>query len=297
MDFGPYGLFNLQVLAISLTKLTAIQISGPRELPICLDLQVSSKDHPLIIFCHGYKGFKDWGAWNLVSNSFCKSGFNFLKFNFSYNGGTPQQMIDFPDLEAFGNNNYSTELDDLNQVISWAKKGAGQLLTPVRPIFLIGHSRGGAISVLGASENDSISGLATWGGVSDFDTRFPIGEELKAWKQSGIYYVDNKRTNQRMPHYYQFFKDFQKNMDRLDIRRAARSLKMPYLILHGTQDEAVHFTEAMRLRKWALHAQLEIISAANHTFGSHHPYDSEILPEWLAEAVQATSDYFKKTLD
>lgn len=21
---------------------------------------------PLVIFAHGYKGFKDWGAWNLV---------------------------------------------------------------------------------------------------------------------------------------------------------------------------------------------------------------------------------------
>ena len=60
-----------------------------------------SDSNPLIIFCHGYKGFKDWGAWNLMAEAFAKIGFCFIKFNFSHNGGTIEQPIDFPDLEAF----------------------------------------------------------------------------------------------------------------------------------------------------------------------------------------------------
>jgi len=274
--------------------LTTAQISGSRELPICLDLNVASKNDPLIVFCHGYKGFKDWGAWNLVSDSFCRSGFNFLKFNFSHNGGTPDEQIDFPDLQAFGNNNYSIELDDLNRVISWVKSGCDNMINADREIFLIGHSRGGAIAVIGASENPAIAGLSTWGGVSDFDVRFPTGDELKAWKKAGVYFVDNKRTNQRMPHYFQFYKDYQQNAERLDIRRAARDMSIPYLILHGSEDEAVHFTEAMRLKKWAANAQLEIILGANHTFGSYHPFEAERLPDWLDAAVQATTDFFNK---
>ena len=31
------------------------------------------------------------------------------------------QPIDFPDLEAFGNNNYTKELDDLRSVIDWVE--------------------------------------------------------------------------------------------------------------------------------------------------------------------------------
>lgn len=62
---------------------------------------------PLIIFCHGYKGFKDWGAWNLLAEAFASQGIAFSKFNFSYNGGTATQPIDFPDLAAFAENNYS----------------------------------------------------------------------------------------------------------------------------------------------------------------------------------------------
>ena len=87
--------------------------------PILYDVyyENSVTPKPIVVFCHGYKGFQDWGAWDLVAQAFAKSGFFFLKFNFSHNGGTIEQPIDFPDLEAFSKNNYSLELDDLERVI------------------------------------------------------------------------------------------------------------------------------------------------------------------------------------
>ena len=115
---------------------------------------------PIVIFCHGYKGFKDWGAWNLMATSIAKSGFCFVKFNFSHNGGTVENPIDFPDLEAFGNNNYTKELDDLNAVITWAENHfATNLLIDIHQIYLVGHSRGGGIAILKASEDDRIKKL------------------------------------------------------------------------------------------------------------------------------------------
>ena len=50
---------------------------------------------------------------------FVKAECIFVKINFSHNGGTVSQPIDFPDLEAFGQNNFSLELDDLGLVIDW----------------------------------------------------------------------------------------------------------------------------------------------------------------------------------
>ena len=70
-----------------------------------------------MIFCHGYKGFKDWGAWNLVSEQFLNKGYAFCKFNFSLNGGTIEEPIDFPDLDAFGKNTYSQEVIDIGRVL------------------------------------------------------------------------------------------------------------------------------------------------------------------------------------
>ncbi len=91
-----------------------IRIQDTSKRPIVTDLVYDSsiKLGPLIIFCHGYKGFKDWGAWPLLSEALAASGFVVIKFNFSHNGGTHKQPIDFPDLEAFGNNNYTKELED-----------------------------------------------------------------------------------------------------------------------------------------------------------------------------------------
>ena len=79
----------------------------------------SKTDQPIVVFCHGYKGFKDWGAWNRMARLFADAGYFFIKFNFSHNGGTLSQPIDFPDLEAFGKNNYTKELDDLGSVLDW----------------------------------------------------------------------------------------------------------------------------------------------------------------------------------
>ena len=36
---------------------------------------------PIVVFCHGYKGFKDWGAWNMAAEAFANSECFFVKFN------------------------------------------------------------------------------------------------------------------------------------------------------------------------------------------------------------------------
>jgi len=81
-----------------------IQIKGKHKKPILTDIfyNKTGKPKPIVIFAHGYKGFKDWGCWNLIAEQFAKQNFFFIKFNFSHNGGTIEQPIDFPDLEAFG---------------------------------------------------------------------------------------------------------------------------------------------------------------------------------------------------
>ena len=46
------------------------------EKPIVCDLTKPFQYHDknLIIFCHGYKGFKDWGCWNLMGDKFAQNG-------------------------------------------------------------------------------------------------------------------------------------------------------------------------------------------------------------------------------
>ncbi|MGB8704259.1 MAG: alpha/beta hydrolase, partial [Gillisia sp.] len=98
-----------------------IEIKGNHGLPILADIFYKNNEQPkpVVIFAHGYKGFKDWGAWDVMARRFAEKGFFFVKFNFSHNGTTPEFPKEFKDIEAFGENNFIKELDDLKTVIDW----------------------------------------------------------------------------------------------------------------------------------------------------------------------------------
>ena len=102
-------------------KVKHLEIDGCNGRKISIDYRFKETQKSLIpiIYVHGFKGFKDWGASNLVADSFANQGFLFLKFNFSHNGVTPKNPLDFVDLEAFGMNNYLIELKELGVVIDW----------------------------------------------------------------------------------------------------------------------------------------------------------------------------------
>ncbi len=272
-------------------------LNGKHNKPILVDITYDSsqKNLPVVVFCHGYKGFKDWGAWNLIANEFAKAGFFFLKFNFSHNGGTLQQPVDFPDLEAFGKDNYSKQLDDLGTVLDWVESTHEYSKNiDVHQISLIGHSRGGGISLLKTNEDKRIKKLVTWAGVSNFHYRFPKGKALEEWKEKGVYYVKNGRTKQDMPHYYQFYEDYLTNKKRFDFKEALQQLEIPYLIIHGTVDETVSNKEAEFLFDNSTTSTLKWIAGANHVFSMKHPWSESSLPEEAIELVEKSIDFLNK---
>jgi len=273
-------------------------IATPSKKPIVYDVCFSktSTPKPVVIFCHGYKGFKDWGAWDLVANAFAEAGFFFLKFNFSHNGGTIAQPIDFPDLETFAQNNYTKELDDLDRVIN-------HLETPnsftkemdLSALTLVGHSRGGGIVLIKAEEDTRVKKVIGWAGVSDFKARFLEGTEgFDQWKRTGIIHIENGRTKQQMPHYFQFYTNFKEQEERLTISRAVKSLSIPHLIVHGDEDPTVTITEARAIHHWNPSSHLHIIQGGNHVFGVGHPWEEETLPEDLKRAVNASIDFIQQ---
>lgn len=268
-----------------------IAIKGKHLKPIITDLFYLENNQPkkIVIFCHGYKGYKDWGAWNLVAEEFAKQNIFFIKINFSHNGGTLKQPIDFPDLEAFGNNNFIKELDDLETVINWVfEKKSIQNEINLQNISLIGHSRGGGIVLLKANEDKRIKKVITWAGISDFGSRFPTGNDLKKWKDDGVTYITNARTKQKMPHYIQFYTVFEENKKRLHIKSAVKKLNIPHLIVHGSKDETVLLQEAKVIDSWNTKSALYIIKDTNHTFDSKHPWENKNLPDKLKTAVNQT---------
>ena len=256
-----------------------IVINRANKTPLLADVFYSKNidNQPVVIFCHGYKGFKDWGAWHIMGKQIAQAGFCFVKFNFSHNGGTVENPIDFPDLEAFGNNNYTKEIDDLNDLMDWIQLNLKtNVSVDISKIFVLGHSRGGGISILKTAEDSRIKKLVTLSSVSDFSTRFGTPKDIQDWKDKGVKYVLNGRTKQQMPHYYQFYEDFKANEDRLSIKKASQRIDVPQLIIHGNVDSSVKIDEAYALNTWNPKSQLQIIENADHVFNIRHPWLEEL---------------------
>ncbi len=268
--------------------------------PIVWDVfyNASEEKKPLILFCHGYKGFKDWGAWNAMATRFAASNFMFVKFNFSHNGGTVEQPIDFPDLEAFAENNYSKELEDLddilNHLLSIGSGVSAQIDT--KSISLLGHSRGGGIAIIKASEDTRITHLATLASVSNYGVRTSTTGDLEQWKKDGVKYVLNGRTKQMMPHNYQFYLDFIANKSRLNIKSASQRIAIPFLIIHGTKDTSIPFTDAEEIKSWNPSSILNPILEANHVFNTSHPWHQDGVSNALDQVINTVIKFLRKEL-
>lgn len=266
-----------------------LEIVGCNHRKISMDyryLETSVKMIP-VIYVHGYKGFKDWGASNLVANSFADQGFFYLKFNFSHNGVTSEHPIDFVDLEAFGNNNYEIELNELGLVIDWLE--SSKLNVDFTKLAVIGHSRGGGIVLLRTAQDLRINKAITWASVCDFNRRFT--PDFSDWEDTGVHYIYNARTLQMMPLYYQFYENFLKNFAKLDILSQCRRIDKPLLIVHGTEDHAVSIDEAMEVHDLVNGSSLVKILNAGHTFGAVHPYDQNTLPPDLIHVIKSSVSF------
>jgi pimeloyl-ACP methyl ester carboxylesterase len=270
-------------------------IKGAEGKPILMDLsfKTGQEENPMVIFVHGFKGFKDWGAYKLVAEYFAKQGFRFLKFNFSHNGTTPESPLEFVDLGAFGDNTFSKELTDLDLVISFAKSGI-KFQAP-NSLSLIGHSRGGGTSIIQAAKDQRISKLITWAAIANFRSLWKKEDEIE-WQKKGVIFNFNSRTKQYTPLKIDLLYDLENNSQSFDILQAAARINKPWLILHGNQDENVLTGEALKLKENSLNAELFIVPYANHVFGASHPFTKEELPLALQLTCEKSVEFLRKEI-
>jgi pimeloyl-ACP methyl ester carboxylesterase len=267
-------------------------IPGAKGRNMLMDLTFddANRDAPVVIFAHGFKGFKDWGTHNLVAQYFAERGFRYLKFNFSHNGTTPDSPVDFVDLIAFGDNTFSIELDDLNAVIDFACNGA--VMPAAKKVYLIGHSMGGGISIVKTAVDSRINKLITFASISNFYNLWPKGAEAQ-WKLQGVMYVNNARTNQQMPLHVGLLDDLELNPSYLNILKKAAQITQPWIIFHGDKDTSVPLKHAEELQAAQPNARLVVIKNGDHVFGASHPYAEDILPKPLLEFCENSVEFLK----
>jgi pimeloyl-ACP methyl ester carboxylesterase len=259
---------------------------GTQQRVALYEFTPAANSRELIVFVHGFMGFMDWGAWHLVRDYFNAAGYDFCRFNLSHNGTSVDHPTEFVDLEAFGQNTYSFEIEDTRCLI-------GHLETTHKTwerIHLIGHSRGGGTALLTSQQwnfKSALGKVCTWAGICDIERRFPGGAELQEWEKSGVRLVKNGRTHQNLPQQYGLYTDFLANRAKLDILNAAKLIAHQLHVFHGDKDLAVPLSEAYELAA-ASGTQVTEIKDADHVFGATHPWDEQQMPVQLQELCSLT---------
>jgi len=268
-------------------------LPGAKGRPMLIDVTYDDafKNAPVVIFAHGFKGFKDWGTHNLVAGYFANAGFKYLKFNFSHNGTTPDNPLDFTDLIAFSDNTFSIELEDLDTIIDFACSGSG--MAAANGVYLVGHSMGGGISIIKSAEDSRIKKLVTMASISSFYNLWPEEIEIQ-WRLQGIIYMPNKRTGQQMPLKSTLLGDLDKYPKRLDILAQATKVKQPWLLMHGDADPTVPLSHAEELYAAHPDAEFFIFPGGDHTFGGAHPYLNDVLPTSLVTFCDTVISFLSK---
>lgn len=250
--------------------------------------KAKDSQRPLILFVHGFKGFKDWGHFNLIATKFQDHGFNVIKLNFSHNGTSKEHPTDFVDLESFGMNNFSIELNDLNDLIHHLHTNENfKNYIDLSGIHIIGHSRGGSTALLKASNDKKIKSVITWGSPLNILNRY--GTENKRWKDKGVEYVYNGRTKQNMPLYYQSVEDILLNKERYDLYKILKNTKTKTLIIHSKEDTTVPYQET-ELIKDNPNVTISLIEKGSHTFDGHHPFTGD-LPAVSLKVIKLSIDF------
>ena len=256
-------------------KIESFEISRPASVAgpdgiIRGDVRVQAEGgkKPVVILCHGFKGFKDWGFFPYVSEQFAAAGFFVTTINFSHNG-VGASLTEFDELEKFRENTFSLEIEDLSLVLEAVKESRLPLaeFADSSSLGLVGHSRGG-VAVLGNGSVEGVRAIATLASI----TRVPAvsSAEEKAWREAGVFYVENARTGQQMPLGVSFLEEMLSFGPR--IQSLAENASAPLLVVHGDLDETVPIDSAYQLSEWNKQASLKIIEGANHAFGAKHPF-------------------------
>lgn len=247
-----------------------------------------------LIFVHGFKGFKNWGFVPDIGHYFAEEGYFVLTFNFSHNG-VGESLTEFDELDKFADNTLSRELSELEELIQAYNFGFfGD--TSGKGIGLIGHSRGGAVSLLTGYVNQDVKAVSTWASLSNID-RYSKRQK-KEWLARGFIEVLNTRTKQRMRLNRTLLEDIEENKSgTLNIENAVTNLNKPLLIVQGENDLAVPKEEAEKLYSWSdpILTEYLVIPATGHTFDMVHPSTGS--NQKFDTVLNATSNFFNNNLN
>ena len=249
---------------------------------------------PVIIVCHGFKAFKDWGPFPAIGRYFAESGFVSIVFNFSHNG-IGKNFRKFSEREKFSVNTFSLELEDVTTILdAISMRQIDCRSMDDSKIGIVGHSRGGGIAIIKAREDKRIKAVAGWSTVSYFD-RYTEGQR-KRWREKGFVGLPSINPESLFRLRTDLLDDLEKNGERLNIKTAVHDLGKPLLLIHGTADLPVPIEEVKSLYEISDKTMTELIllEGIGHMYGARHPYVKPAPA--MSRVLDLTAAWFHKHL-
>jgi uncharacterized protein len=246
-----------------------------------------------VVLCHGFRAYKDWGFIPYLAERIAREGLTAVAFNFSGSGITDREGR-FGEPERFRRNTYAWELEDLRRVIDWVRDRPGGPARPPERVGLVGHSRGGAISILTAARDPRVAcvaALATPARIMVWPDEY-----WEAWKRGESAAVYDFRTKARLLLGPDIYEDMTRDGGRYDVPLALDTIATPLLVVQGDRDRQVSMEEAKEIvsRAARTSADLRVIERAGHGFLAGDRLRRT--PPQLLEMVEAVTAWMRRVL-
>jgi pimeloyl-ACP methyl ester carboxylesterase len=224
---------------------------------------------PIIIFCHGFKAYRNWGFIPFVCRQLASGGAIAVNFDFALNGVNDDTApIQYNTVE-FARNTIMHEVDNLIQVINYVKDLPEVKARKNGEIHLIGHSRGGGIACLVANKLNTkyeiINSLSLWNSIATFD-RFTEHQKV-LWEKFGEIKFHNPASDQEMSISQKYYDCIRRMYPTPRFHSLLQSLEIPVQIIQATEDLVAKMEEAELLHELIPHSTLYKIAKVGHDFG------------------------------
>jgi pimeloyl-ACP methyl ester carboxylesterase len=239
--------------------------------PIGILVRAARRDRPgpAVVVVPGFKSFPTWGFYPPTADRLARAGFTAVTINLSGSGA--DEHGEFTRLDRFARNTFGAEIRDVDTVLESLGSGGLGVAAPTA-VGLLGHSRGG-VAVLANAGRPEVRAVVTWSAISSV-VRWDAGTRAE-WRKRGALDIPNMRTGQTMTVGLALLDEVERDAQNvLDLDRLAGAVPVPWLIIHGTADESVAFTEgrALAAASGAPGKRFVEVEGAGHTFGATHPW-------------------------
>lgn len=250
---------------------------------------------PIVVICHSFMAFKDWGFFPHAAERIAEEGFMSVSFNFSRNGVPPggDRIADF---DAFASNSFSREIGDLGCVVRSVRDGGlcGERGDAGR-IVLLGHSRGGGVAATFASRDPQIAALATWSAIATFDRW--TAHQKEGWRKTGFLPLWGSAGVSPLRIGHETLDDLDRRLAEIDPVLRAPYITIPWMILHGKADVTVPVREAEALARAAGtgRTRLLLLDSVGHLYNARSEEEDNYMTlnhvvsltlEWLRGVIQ-----------